>query len=286
MKGSADLATRFVLRADRLLSIRGQLGLVATKTIIQGAPLHVGMEQVTKSHLTIRAARPPHPWPTKSASLPIVEFWATRIKPSKLAVYWVDGEEVPAIGPDLEPYGNIRGRPMQLRENDGVAFVGSYILGPGFMLSEDAKDDLIAHADKNAKVLQPYVNGMDLSRRPDCSGSQWVINFRGWSLERAEEYPDSLDIVRRLVKPLRDKNKRKPRRERWWIYAERAPQLYDTIEHLDQVLAIAQTSSTVMPVLVSGNQVFDQTCIVFTRNDFASMAVRVRLFERYIIAPI
>jgi hypothetical protein len=273
VKGSADLATRFVLRADRLLSRRGQLGYVTTKTLVEGAPLRVGMEQLTAAHLSIRAARSPHPWPTKSASLQIVEFWATCARLSKQAVYWVDGEEVPAIGPDLEPYGNVRGRPMQLRENDSMAFVGSYVLGPGFVLAEDEKDALVTRNVRNGKVIQPYVNGKDLNRRPDSSGSQWIINFRSWSLEQAQEYADCIDIVRRLVKPLRDKNKRKPRRERWWIYAERAAQLYDSIDELDYVLAIAQTSSTVMPVRIRTRQVFDQTCVIFIKDDFSSLAI-------------
>ncbi len=273
VKGSADLATRFVLRADRLLSRRGQLGFVTTKTLVEGAPLRVGMEQVTATHLFIRAARSPHPWPTKSASLQVVEFWATCTRPSKQAAYWMDGEEVPAIGPDLAPYGNVRGRPMRLRENDSTAFVGSYVLGPGFVLVEDEKDTIVARNPRNQIVIQPYVNGKDLSRRPDSLGSHWIINFRNWPLEQAEEYADCIEIVRRLVKPLRDKNKRKPRRERWWIYAERAAQLYDSIEELDHVLAIAQTSSTVMPVRIPSRQVFDQTCIVFAQGDFGSMAI-------------
>ncbi len=273
VKGSADLATRFILRADRLLSGRGQLGFVTTKTIAKGAPPHVGMEQVTKSHLTIRAARSPHPWPTRSASLQIVEFWATCAKPSKHAAYWVDGEEVPAIGPDLEPYGNVRGQPMQLHENYAMAFVGSYILGSGFMLSEDQKSDLIGRDGSNQEVIQSYVNGKDLDRRPDSSGSQWIINCRNWPLGQAEEYTDCIDIVRRLVKPLRDTNKRKPRRERWWIYAERASQLYDSIDGFKHVLAIAQTSNTVMPMRIKAKQVFDQTCIIFAKEDHATLAI-------------
>jgi hypothetical protein len=272
VKGAADLATRFVLRADRLLSRRGQLGFVTTKTLVEGAPLHVGMEQVTQSHLVVRSARSPHPWPTKSANLQIVEFWASRVKPSKEVAYWVDGEEVPAIGPDLEPYGRIRGRPYALQENEDIAFIGSYILGSGFMLNEGQTAELIARYSRNSEVIQSYISGKELNRRPDCSGSRWIINFRGWPLEQASEYPDCIDIVHRLVKPVRDKNKRKPRRERWWIYAERAPQLYDKIVNFDYCLAIAQTSSTVIPVRVPSDQVFDQTCIVFTKGDLGNMA--------------
>ena len=61
---------------------------------------------------------------------------------------------------------------------------------------------------RNADVLQPYVIGKDLNQRPDCSASRWIINSADWPLERAEEYPDCIEIVRRLVKPERDRNKR------------------------------------------------------------------------------
>ena len=51
-------------------------------------------------------------------------------------------------------------------------------------------------------------------------------------LERAEQYPELLDIVRRLVKPERDKLKRERRRQRWWIYGENTPGLYSRIRPL------------------------------------------------------
>jgi hypothetical protein len=272
-KGSADLAARFVLRAEKLLSRRGQLGFVTTNTLVEGATLRVGMEQVAEGRLTIRSARSPHPWPTKSASLQIVEFWATHVHPSKDAVYWMDGDEVSAIGSDLQPYGRIRGRPKRLHENDDVAFIGSYVLGLGFTVTEDQKDELVARDPHNAEILQPYINGRDLNQRPDCSASRWAINFRNWSLERAEEYPDCLEIVRRLVKPERDKNNRANYRDSWWRYGEHRPGLYQAIDGLDHVLALAGVSSTVMAVRAPTGQVFDHMCIVFVLDNFASLAM-------------
>jgi hypothetical protein len=273
VKGNVDLAARFLLRDDRLLSQRGQLGLVTTNTLVEGDTLEAGIEEATGRDLAIRAGRSPHPWPTKSASLQIVELWASRTKPSKDAVYWLDGEEVPAIGPDLQPYGRIRGRPYRLHENERIAFQGSVVLGEGFTLSRHQADELMAHDPRNVDVLQPYVIGKDLNQRPDCSASRWIINFRGWSLEHAEEYPDCLDIVRRLVKPARDLKKRKNYRELWWRYAERCPGLYDAIDGLDHVLAFAQVSNTLMPVRVPTGQVFGHKCVVFALDDFTSMAM-------------
>jgi hypothetical protein len=213
-KGNVDLVGRFLLRSERLLSSRGQLGLVTTNTLVEGDTLEVGMEQLD---LTVRAGMSAHAWPTKSASLQIVELWAGKLKPSKDAVYWLDGEEVPAIGPDLQPYGRVYGRPNRLAENDNISFNGSKPTGRGFILSFGQQSELIAQDSRNAEVIEPYIIGKDLTQRPDSSPSRCVINFHGWSLERADEYPNCLDIVRRLVKPERDRNRRAQRRERWWI---------------------------------------------------------------------
>ena len=114
--------------------------------------------------------------------------------------------------------------------------------------------------------------GRDLNQRPDCSGGNWIINFHGWTLEHAEEYPDCIDIVRRLVKPERDKKKRKNYREIWWRYAERGPGLYAAIDGFDHALAISLVSNAVMPVRVPTGQVFDHACAVFALQDFASLA--------------
>ncbi|MHB1595852.1 MAG: Eco57I restriction-modification methylase domain-containing protein [Streptosporangiaceae bacterium] len=273
VRGSADLAARFLLRTVRLLSQRGQLGLVTVNTLIEGATLRVGMEQATEHGLIIRAGRSPHPWPTSSASLQIIETWAGKTPLGRQAVHWLDGEEVPDIGPDLQPYGRIRARPQRLRENEDIAFIGSYVLGLGFTMEPEQAQELILSDYRNDEVLQPYVIGKDLNQRPDCSPSRWIINFRDWPLERAELYPDCIDIVRRLVKPERDRKREADRRINWWRYCRRAVDLYEAIKGLDRVLAISLVSNAVMPVRVPTGLVFSHMTAVFALDDFASLAV-------------
>ena len=65
-----------------------------------------------------------------------------------------------------------KGARYRLRENEDIAFIGSYVLGSGFTLTEEQKDELIGHDPRNAEVIQPYVIGKDLNQRPDCSASQ------------------------------------------------------------------------------------------------------------------
>jgi hypothetical protein len=273
VKGSADLAARFVLRAEKLLSLRGQFGLVTINTLVEGATLRVGLEQATDRDLSIRKGRSAHPWPTASANIQIVETWASRAPVAKAAAFWLDGEEVPGIGPDLQPYGLIHARPERLRENEDIAFQGSNILGLGFTLTAELADELIARDRRNSDVLQRYVIGRDLNQRPDCSASRWVINFRDWPLDRAECYPACIDIARRLVKPVRDRNPDRQRREIWWRFTRPAPELYEAIEGLGHVLAISLVSNAIMPVRVPTGQVFAHKCAVFALDDLASLAM-------------
>ncbi|MGI8492327.1 MAG: Eco57I restriction-modification methylase domain-containing protein, partial [Acidimicrobiales bacterium] len=273
VKGSADLVAFFVLRANRLLSRRGQLGYIATNTLVQGDTLEVGLLQAAADGLTIRRGQSSHKWPSRSANLEIVNLWATRAPLAPEAHAWLDEEDVPQIGADLEPVGRVPGRPLRLRENESKAFQGSNVLGLGFTLDPADAAAMIDRDPTYADVLQPYVIGRDLNQRPDCSASRWIINFREWPLERCEQYPQALDIVRRLVKPERDRNRRAQRRERWWIFAERAPELYDTIAGLDHVLALARVSSTIVPVRVPTDVVYSEKCVLFPFDDFAHLAV-------------
>ena len=172
IRGSADLAARFVLRAERLLSLRGQLGYIATNTLVQGDTLEVGLAEACRRGMTLRRGRPSHRWPSASANLEIVDIWASRAPVAQVGSHWLAGEEVPEIGPDLEPVGRIRGRPQRLEENDYVAFQGSNVVGLGFTMTQDRAAALIEHDPRNVQVLQPYVIGQDLNQRPDCSA--WI----------------------------------------------------------------------------------------------------------------
>jgi hypothetical protein len=120
VRGSADLAARFVLRADRLLGPRGQLGFVTTNTLTEGDTLTVGLLQLEQRGWTVRRGRSPHPWPSSSANLSIIEIWASKAPVAATAV--LDDEPVPRLGVDLQPYLRETGRPEPLPENDGIAF--------------------------------------------------------------------------------------------------------------------------------------------------------------------
>lgn len=271
VRGSCDLSGRFLLRADCLLSPRGQLGYVTTNTVVEGATLKVGLLQLQERGWTLRHGVSAHPWPSASANLSIVELWISKAPVRTQPV--LDGEPVPNLAVDLQPYLRETGRPEKLPENDNTAFQGSNILGLGFTLPPEDAHTLIADDPRNADVLFPYIIGADLNRHSDASASRWVINFRDWPLERAEKYPELLDRVRRLVKPDRDKQRDRSRRELWWRFTRPAPELYASIEGLKHVLAISLVGNTLLPLRVPSAQVFAHKLGVFALDDFASLAL-------------
>jgi hypothetical protein len=100
-----------------------------------------------------------------------------------------------------------------------------------------------------------------------------VIDFFGRSETEASTYVLPMERVRALVKPERDRNPRKPRRERWWQFGENSTGLRQAAAELPEVLAIARVSKTVMPVRVPTNQVFSDKLDVFATASYSDQAV-------------
>jgi len=273
VKGNTDLAARFLLRADRLLSARAQLGYVTTNTLLEGDTLEVGLLQLEGRGWTVRRGVSTHPWPSASANLSVIEIWASKAPVAALAV--LDGEPVPRLSVDLQPYLEETGRPERLNENGDLAFQGCNVVGLGFILNGDMAEDFLRDDIRTRDVVFPYVTGADLNRRPDTSASRSIIDFRDWSLDRAEQHPRALERVRTLVKPERDRlpDYKQRVKDAWWRYEHQAPALRRAVAKLDHVLAMSLVSSVLLPVRVPTGQVFAHKCVVFALHDFGSLAL-------------
>ncbi|MEW1862773.1 DNA methyltransferase [Streptomyces sp. NPDC088194] len=275
-RGHADLCAYFLLRNLSIAPGR-RTGIIATKTIAQGYTKEVGLEQATTNGWTVSRANRSQPWPG-TANVEVALVWLAQNLGSTEAVS-LDGKHVDGITPLLTARTQATGKLHHLVENENRAFIGSYVLGSGFLLEPEQAQELMEKNSANKDVLFPYFNGDDLNQRTGAPARRWVINFRGWSTEEASRYEDVFAIVEREVKPLRAKNKRPARRDRWWQFAERAPQLYESIADLEQVIVIGQTTSTQLPALMPSASVFDQTLIVFPTDSHAELAFRSSEFQ-------
>src|SRR5262249_23067501 len=133
---------------------------------------------------------------------------------------------------------------------------------------------------RNAGVLFPYLNGKDLNSGPNCSPSRWVIDFADRNEDEAASFDKPYCRVYELVRPERLKNKLPARRDRWWQFAGLARGLRRAVAGLTEVIVIAQTSATQIPVVVSANQIFDQKLVVFASNDSDLLALLTSSIHR------
>ncbi len=279
-RGRADLVAFFFLRAFSLLTSKGNLGLIATNTIAQGDTREVGLDQMTDCGFTITCATQSRPWPATSANLEYAAVWGTRdaISPESLRV--ADGVPVQRISTLLEPAGRIDRQPARLAENLDIGFQGCYIAGMGFILAPEEAQAWLGRDPRNAQILFPFISGEDLNSESNSSTKRWIIDFNDRPEDEAKRYPLPYERVLERVRPERQRTRpdgtyqlRKPLPQRWWQYAEKRPGLRKAIKKLDEALAIAVVSKTVMPTRVPTNQVFSNKVIVFATDSYAEQAV-------------
>jgi hypothetical protein len=272
-RGTGDLVAYFVLRAHRLIGKNGQTGLIATNTLAQGDTRQVGLDQVVAADAEIRQAVKSEPWPSKSAVLEYCAIWTSSAEVADSAERLLEGVSVRRIASSLDAESRASGLPYQLVENSKQIFQGSNILGLGFTMEPEVAKMAIENDSRNSEVLFPYLNGQDLNQNIGGTASRWVINFHDWSEEKASTYPEWYNQVRRLVKPERENNNQKARRERWWRYSEYRRGLVEATASLDQVVVLTLVSKVVMPMMVPTGQVFAHKLAVFASDDTAMLAL-------------
>ena len=121
----------------------------------------------------------------------------------------LDGEPVDEIYTDLTARRGRAGldltRVRRLPENTSVAFMGDTKGGPFDVAGDQARTWLSLPANPNgrtnADVLKPWINGMDLTRRP---AGNWIVDF-GWTMSEGDAalYEEPFRWAKEHVYPMR-----------------------------------------------------------------------------------
>jgi hypothetical protein len=175
-------------------------------------------------------------WPGEAAVDVSIVNWVNQPGEAPRS-FVLDGEGVPGITPSLRSTeAPDVARATRLHAQLGRSFEGVKPGGAGFVLSEG--EALALRADGRYRaVVRRYLVGDDIVKDPRQGPRRWIIDFATMSLEEAMEYPLALEIVRARVKPIRDQNRRRIRRERWWIFSEPVPAMRAALEGLRRFLA-------------------------------------------------
>ena len=101
---------------------------------------------------------------------------------------------------------------------------------PGEQAQEWLREPANPNGRPNSDVLGPWMNGMDVTRRP---ADKWIVDF-GWSMVREEEalYETPFQHAKERVYPMRQGNRRESYREYWWRHVEPRQGMWRALERV------------------------------------------------------
>ena len=276
VKGNADLVAYFFLRAFELLDNNGKLGLIATNTVAQGDTREVGLDQMVASDFEITRAIKSRSWPVKSVNLEYSAVWGSFGSAVDNPERILDDIAVAKISSLLDPTGRVEGNPARLEENVGIAFIGSIVLGMGFVVPADTAMQWIQLDPKNAQVLKPYLNGADINSSPTGEAERWVIDFGERSEIEARGFELPWQCAETLVKPERAQKSvtKYPRMvNEWWKFWNPRPGLNRAARDLNSLLAITRVSDVGIPMRLPRGPVYSDRLVIFASEDFGLQAI-------------
>jgi hypothetical protein len=186
-------------------------GLLATQAIRSGDN-RTTLERITRD-TTIFATWADKPWTVEGAAVrvSIVCFGGGASGPAVL-----DGVTVLKLNADLSS-GTDLTKVAGLPGMEELCFQGPVKVGDFDIEWTKARELLTAPAGPRGRhaveVLKRWYNGTAITGRDH---SKWIIDFADMPLAEAAGFDGPLEYVRDVIKPERDKNSDRQRRENWW----------------------------------------------------------------------
>lgn len=217
-------------------------GLITTNSITQTYNRAV-IARALEAGARLAWAIPTHPWVDEAGGAAVRVAMTVLGRDAERAVRLeVDDDgrvvrqsEAAALNADLSAHADVASAAgVPLRANAGLSFRGFSLVGRGFVLEEPEALGLIRRDDRHAEVVRPYLNGRDMAARPR---GVYVIDFALRDEQEARDYPVLYDLVRDRVKPQRDANNDRQRRERWWMFGRTNAELRAALQPLERFIA-------------------------------------------------
>ena len=265
--GEADLVCHWFDKAQRLVADGSiaRAGLVATNSI-RGGRNRAVLDRIVEQG-AIHDAWSDEPWVVDGAAVR-VSLVCFAGKDAGLAAH-LDGSGVSRVSADLSAGAVDLTRAEKLARNKGGAFMGDIKGGAFDIPGELAREWLSLPANPNGRpnseVLKPWVNGMDLTRRP---AGKWVIDF-GYSLDELDAalYEAPFAYIAEKVKPKRQQGRHKGRAKFWFRHVSPGPDTWQKLNGLSRYIATPTVAKYRLFVWLDARVCPDHQLIVIPRDD-------------------
>ncbi|MYB67214.1 MAG: class I SAM-dependent DNA methyltransferase [Gemmatimonadetes bacterium] len=247
-------------------------GLVSTNSIRGGANRRA--LQTATENRPIFEAWSDEPWVINGAAVRVSLVCFSRPDDGAALEQRLDGQLVDAVHPDLTGNVDLTKAQRQCR-NIGIAFMGDTKGGPFDVPGDQAREWLREPTNPNGRpnsdVLRPWVNGMDLTRRP---AGKWIVDF-GWSMgqEEAALYEAPFQHAKEHVYPMRERNRREAYRIHWWRHVEPRPGMWEALDSLSRYIATPTVAKHRLFAWLDARICPDHQLIVIARDDDTTFGI-------------
>jgi hypothetical protein len=271
--GGADLVCYWFEKARAQIEAGAlqRAGLVATNSIRGGKNREV-LDRVCET-TRIFEAWSDEAWVNEGAAVRVslVAFGASP------GAARLDGHDVGVVGADLTATSEHVGVDLtsvgRLGDNRGVSFQGSVKVGD-FDVSADVAHFWLQQPNvqgkSNALVLRPLRNAKDLTARPR---NAWIIDFGKRVLAEAQLFEAPFEHVLHHVRPFRDGNRDRSRRENWWLHGRTGDDLRAGTAPLPRVIVTPRVAKFRTFVWMHPRVYVDDATALFARSDDFTLGV-------------
>src|SRR5947208_4695022 len=180
----------------------------------------------------------------------------------------LDGKSITGINSNLTAAGADITTAHRLAANMDIAFMGD-TKGGAFDIDEEHALEMLRapnpHRRSNSDVIVPWVNGLDVTRRPR---HMFIVDF---GIERGEaecaRYEGPFLHVTLRVKDERAKNKRELYARYWWRHVEPRPGMLAALKPLPRFLTTVRVSKHRLFRWFKSPTLADSSCFAFARDD-------------------
>jgi len=268
-KGNMDLSAFFLRQAFRMLSTNGDLGLVLTNSISEGANRIAALEPLVATGTIYRAYNSLR-WPG-SANVFVSFVYATRR--DWIGNVTLGGTECNAISSSLTAEEELNA-PERLVVLPCQSFRGSDWNGEGFLVDEHFVVEQVSREERAKEFLLRCLNARDYCDSPEQSTNRWIVFFRDRELDELKsQVPTLVDALDRRVGVERRSSKDDMLRQHWWLFRRATMPLYRAAWSNSYVFVVPFTGKYPSFSQVPSNQVFANALNVFVGLSWSGFAV-------------
>ncbi|TGE01483.1 class I SAM-dependent DNA methyltransferase [Methylobacterium nonmethylotrophicum] len=271
---SSDLVCWWFVKArEAILSDRARrAGLVATNSV-RGGKNRLVLDEIVRD-LAVRDAWSDEEWVNEGAAVRVslVSF----DQKAADAGARLNGTPVEHINADLTSAASAVGldltRAKRLKENAGVGFVGIQKTGPFDVPGSLARQWLLEPANpngrKNADLLKPYRNGLDITRRPR---DVWLLDFGVVSDADAPLFESPYAYADQFIRPFRQRSAIST--APWLRLWRPRPEMHAAVKGLVRFIVTPEVSKYRLFSWLDGRIAADKNLTVIAKDDDTTFGI-------------